>query len=88
MGLTWLRGHAQLAGRQERPETHQQCVACASHEQFGAWMRRNDLSPTTAAEALGLSRRMVSDYRTAQRPIPTPVWLARLGYEWLRRKVA
>jgi len=46
---------------------------------FDAWVRRNDLSPTTAAEALGLSRRMVSDYRTAQRPIPKPVWLARLG---------
>jgi hypothetical protein len=42
-------------------------------------MRRNDLSLTTAAEALGLSRRMVSDYRTAQRPIPKPLWLARLG---------
>jgi len=59
-----------------------------SHEQFDAWMRRNDLSLTTAAEALGLSRRMVSYYRTAQRPIPRTVWLACLGYEWLRRKVA
>ncbi len=59
-----------------------------SHEQFEAWMRRNDLSLTTAAEALGLSRRMVSYYRTAQRPIPRTVWLACLGYEWLRRKVA
>jgi hypothetical protein len=88
MGLTELRSHAQLAGRQERRETHQHDVVCASHERFGAQMLRNDLSPTTAAEALGLSRRMVSDYRTAQRPIPTPVWLARLGYEWLRRKVA
>ena len=55
---------------------------------FDAWVRRNDLSPTTAAEALGLSRRIVSYYRTAQRPIPKTVRLACMGYEWLRRKVA
>jgi hypothetical protein len=29
-------------------------------------MRRNGLSLTTAADALGLSRRMISYYRTAQ----------------------
>jgi hypothetical protein len=60
----------------------------SSHEQFDAWMRRNELSLTTAAEALGLSRRTVSYYRAAQRPIPKTVWLACMGYEWLRRKVA
>jgi predicted transcriptional regulator len=37
---------------------------------FDEWMHRNGLSLTTAAEALGLSRRMVSYYRTAQKPIP------------------
>lgn len=60
----------------------------ASHEQFDAWMRRNDLNPATAAEALGLSRRMVSDYRTAQRPIPKTVWLACLGFDSLRQLAA
>ena len=30
-----------------------------SHEMFDDWMRRNALSLTTAAEALGMSRRMV-----------------------------
>ncbi|WP_295384598.1 DUF2442 domain-containing protein [uncultured Thiodictyon sp.] len=59
-----------------------------SHEQFDAWMRRNGLSLTTAAEALGLSRRMVSYYRTAQRPIPKTVWLACLGWEYLRLRTA
>jgi hypothetical protein len=32
-----------------------------SHEIFGEWMHRNGLSLTAAAEALGISRRMVSD---------------------------
>lgn len=52
-----------------------------SHEMFGDWMHRNDLSLTTAAVALGMSRRMVAYYRTAQKPIPRHVWLACLGWE-------
>jgi hypothetical protein len=52
-----------------------------SHEMFGDWMHRNDLSLTTAAEALGISRRMVSYYRTAHKAIPRSIWLACLGWE-------
>ena len=52
-----------------------------SHEMFGEWMHRNGLSLTTAAEALGISRRMVSDYRTAHKAIPRTIWLACLGWE-------
>ena len=32
-------------------------------------------------QALGMSRRMISDYRTAQKAIPRAVWLACLGWE-------
>jgi hypothetical protein len=39
------------------------------------------LSLNTAAEALGISRRMVSYYRTAQKSIPRSIWLACLGWE-------
>jgi hypothetical protein len=52
-----------------------------SHEMFGTWMHRNGLSLNTAAEALGISRRMVSYYRTAQKSIPRAIWLACLGWE-------
>jgi hypothetical protein len=52
-----------------------------SHQMFDLWMTRNGLSLTTAAEALGLSRRMVSYYRTAHKPIPRQTWLACLGWE-------
>lgn len=55
-----------------------------SHQMFDEWMHRNGLSLTTAAEALGLSRRMVSYYRTAQKPIPRQTWLACLGWEATR----
>lgn len=52
-----------------------------SHEMFGDWMTRNGLSLSGAAEALGISRRMVSYYRTAHKPIPRQTWLACLGWE-------
>ena len=55
-----------------------------SHQMFDAWMHRNGLSLNTAAEALGLSRRMVSYYRTAQKSIPRAIWLACLGWEATR----
>ena len=53
----------------------------ASHEMLDDWMTRNHLSLSTAAEALGISRRMVSYYRTAHKPIPRQTWLACLGWE-------
>ncbi len=52
-----------------------------SHEMFGSWMHRNSLSLNTAAAALGISRRMVSYYRTAHKAIPRAIWLACLGWE-------
>ncbi|MDE1990092.1 MAG: DUF2442 domain-containing protein [Betaproteobacteria bacterium] len=57
-----------------------------SHQMFDTWMHRNDLSLTTAAEALGISRRMVSYYRTAQKSTPRAIWLACLGWEATRPK--
>ncbi|MGB8145290.1 MAG: DUF2442 domain-containing protein [Chromatiaceae bacterium] len=55
-----------------------------SHEMFGDWMHRNQLSLSLAAEALGISRRMVSYYRTAHKPIPRALWFACLGWEATR----
>jgi len=59
-----------------------------SHEMFGGWMYRNKLSLSGAAEALGISRRMVSYYRTAHKPIPRSIWLACLGWEATRPKAS
>lgn len=52
-----------------------------SQQMFGTWMHRNGLSLSSAAEALGLSRRMVSFFRNAQKSIPRAIWLACLGWE-------
>lgn len=56
-------------------------AGAVSHEMFDGWMLRNGLSLSGAAEALGISRRMVSYYRTAHKPIPRQTWLACLGWE-------
>lgn len=52
-----------------------------SPRQFDAWMKRHQLSLTTAADALGISRRMIAHYRTGSRPIPKIVDLACKGWE-------
>jgi hypothetical protein len=52
-----------------------------SQQMLCTWIHRNGLSLRSAAEALGLSRRMVSFYRTAQKSIPRAIWLACLGWE-------
>ena len=57
-----------------------------SHQMFDTWMHRNALSLNTAADALGVSRRMVSYYRTAHKAIPRAIWLACLGWEVTRPK--
>ena len=58
----------------------QEQAGAVSHQMFGEWMHRNGLSLSTAAEALGISRRMVSYYRTAHKAIPRAIWLACLGW--------
>ncbi len=49
--------------------------------EFEAWKTRNHLSLTTAAHALGLTRRTVSAYASGMRPIPKTVLLACRGWE-------
>ncbi len=48
---------------------------------FRRWQDEHNLSLTAAAEAIGLSRRTVSQYRTRARPVPRMVTLACKGWE-------
>jgi len=49
--------------------------------EFRRWQERNHLSLNAAAEAIGLTRRTVSQYRTGARPVPRTVTLACKGWE-------
>lgn len=56
--------------------------------EFADWMKRHGLTLTTAAGALGLSRRMVAYYCSGSKPIPLVVGLACLGWEMRQRQAA
>lgn len=59
-----------------------------SHERVWNWMARHNLTLEAAAEALGLSRRMLAYYRSGAKPVPRTVALALLGWEVEQRKAA
>lgn len=48
---------------------------------FRRWQDANGLSLTDAANAIGLTRRTVSQYRTGARPVPRIVGLACKGWD-------
>ncbi|MBL8550769.1 MAG: DUF2442 domain-containing protein [Hyphomonadaceae bacterium] len=47
---------------------------------FRAWMQRHRLTQEAAAEALGLSRRMIGYYLSGEKPVPKTVLLATRGW--------
>ena len=72
-------------------QLYSRCKAQAgepSPAEFNEWMSRNDLSLSTAAEALGMTRRMITYYRTGSKPIPLSIWLACIGWETLKHRNA
>lgn len=58
------------------------------HERIWNWLHENGLTLEAAAEALGISRRMLIYYRDGEKPIPRAVWLACLGWDAVRPKGA
>lgn len=54
------------------------------HERIWNWLQTTGLTLEQAAQALGLSRRMLIYYRDGEKPIPRAIWLACLGWEAVR----
>ena len=54
---------------------------------FRQWQDAHHLSLAEAANAIGLTRRTVSQYRTGKRPVPRTVTLACKGWEAEQRHV-
>lgn len=76
--LEWPDGLDMGADRLYELSREQAGLPTAS--QFNAWMAQHHLSLTDAAKALGMTRRMMSHYRTGSRPIPKVVMLACKGW--------
>lgn len=58
-----------------------QAQGCSDAVAFLDWRMRHGLSLAAAAEALGLSRRMVAYYSSGAKPVPRTVLLACAGWE-------
>ena len=78
-GIGWPGGLDLGADRLYELSREQAGLPTAS--EFEAWMERNGLSLTVAAESLGMTRRMIAHYRTGSKPIPVVVGLACKGWE-------
>lgn len=78
-GIGWPGGLDLGADRLYELSREQAGLPTAS--EFEAWMDRNHLSLTVAAESLGMTRRMIAHYRTGSKPIPVVVGLACKGWE-------
>lgn len=85
--IEWMPGEIDMAADNLRAEAVEQ-QGGISHERIWEWMYRNNLTLDTAAEALGISRRMVAYYRSGQKPIPKHIWLACIGWETEKSKAA
>lgn len=49
-------------------------------------MDSNGLSLSDAAQAIGVTRRTISQYRSGARPVPRTIALACVGWETLQRQ--
>jgi len=56
-------------------------IGRADTRAFLEWRLRHGLSLSGAAQALGLSRRMVAYYSSGEKPVPRPILLACRGWE-------
>ncbi len=54
------------------------------HERIWTWLHESGLTLEQAAEALGISRRMLIYYRDGEKAIPRSIWLACLGWQAVR----
>lgn len=77
-----------LSGAQLWRWAQEQAGADMPAADFRAWMTKNHLSQAAAARALGLSRRLLDQYASGERPVPLTVKLATVGWEAGRRGAA
>lgn len=83
--VDWVEGELDLAADNLRNLGVEQAGGIG-HERIWTWLADTGLTLDQAAEALGVSRRMLIYYRDGEKPIPRAIWLACLGWEATRPK--
>lgn len=82
--VIWVEDDLELAADNLRNLAVEQSGGIG-HERILNWMADNSLTQARAAEAIGVSRRMLNYYLSGAKPIPKTVWLACLGWESQRK---
>lgn len=78
--VVWVEDELEMAADNLRHLAVEQAGGIG-HERLHVWMHRHQLRQEQAAQAIGVSRRMLNYYLSGARPIPKTVWLACLGWE-------
>ena len=77
--VVWIEDDLELAADNLRNLAIEQAGGIG-HERLANWMAEHGLTQERAADAIGISRRMLNYYLAGSRPIPKTVWLACLGW--------
>ena len=77
--VSWGTDDLELAADNLRARAIEQAGGY-SHEGIAEWMYRHNLTQQQAADALGLSRRMLGYYLSGEKPVPRTVALACIGW--------
>ncbi len=78
--VVWIDDDLELAADNLRNMAIEQSGGIG-HERLWGWLDKHGLTQERAAQALGVSRRMLNYYLSGAKPIPKTVWLACLGWE-------
>jgi len=77
--VVWVPDDLQIAADNLRNIAIEQAGGIG-HERMLNWMAQHGLTQARAADAIGISRRMLNYYLSGAKPIPKTVWLACLGW--------
>ncbi|OGB68976.1 MAG: hypothetical protein A2486_02670 [Burkholderiales bacterium RIFOXYC12_FULL_65_23] len=78
--VEWIRDELELGTDNLRNLAIEQAGGIG-HERLWVWMHECALTQQQAAEAMGISRRMLNRYLSGHKPVPKTVWLACKGWE-------
>ena len=79
--IEWPQAGIDFGATQLRRWADEQAGEAMPAPAFRAWMEGHGFTLDRAAEALGLSRRIVAYYLSGEQPVPKTVMLATEGYD-------
>ena len=80
--VIWVEDDIEMAADNLRNMAGEQSGGIGN-ERLANWMHKHSLTQEQAADAVGVSRRMLNYYLSGAKAIPKTVWLACLGWEVL-----